>query len=314
MAGTSLRAMYYSDTANRIAHAYALLSKSHKKIADFVLGAPAEAAMMTIDELAKACLVSNATANRFAKAIGFDGFADFRARQIEAIKQTLAPVEKLKAGRDGSASSFDIISDSIRHDLENLEKTRETLAPESCGKAVDLILAAERIFIFGSGISYYIAGILTHGLEPFCRGNVSMMGTTGGVNSALRRLVHAGERDLAIFISFPRYAPDTLELVEAARRQGARILCITDRPTSPLARYADVALYVQAERRLLPNSATAAFALADGLAAAVANRRREGVDIQMRLAARYLPGLAEGPGEDAKRERAGKKRRKPGEL
>jgi DNA-binding MurR/RpiR family transcriptional regulator len=250
--------------------------------------------MMTIDELATACRVSNATANRFAKAIGFDGFAEFRTRQIDAIKQTLAPVEKLKAGRDGSASSFDIIADGIRQDLENLEKTRETLTPENCEKAVELILAAERVFIFGAGISYYIAGILTHGLEPFCRGNVSMMGTTGNVNSAMRRLVHAGEKDLAIFISFPRYAPDTLELIDVAKRHGARVLCLTDHPTSPLARYADVALYVQAERRLLPNSATAAFALADGLAAAVANRRREGIDIQMRLAARYLPGLGEG--------------------
>jgi DNA-binding MurR/RpiR family transcriptional regulator len=127
MATTPQWAMYYSDTANRIAHAYGLLSKSHKKIADFLLTAPAEAAMMTIDELAEACSVSNATANRFARAIGFDGFAEFRTRQIEALKQTLAPVEKLKAGRDGSASSFDIIADSIRHDLENLEKTHQTL-------------------------------------------------------------------------------------------------------------------------------------------------------------------------------------------
>ncbi len=289
---------FYSDTARRISRAYSLLSKSHKRIADFILGAPGESATMTIEELAKACHVSIATANRFAKAIGFDGYTEFRAHQIEALRQTIAPVEKLKADKYGSATSFDIIADGVSQDVANLEKTRETLTAESCDKAVELILAAERIFTYGSGISYHIAGILTHGLEPFCHGNVTMMGATGGVNSAHRRLVHAGVKDLVVLISFPRYAADTQELLESAKERGTKILCITDRPTSPLAADADVALYVPAERRLLPNSGTAAFSLVDGLAAAVANRRQEGIDVQMRLVARYLPNIGKKNADD----------------
>jgi DNA-binding MurR/RpiR family transcriptional regulator len=282
---------FYSDTAGRISRAYSLLSASHKRIADFVLGSPAETAMMTIEELAKSCRVSIATANRFAKAIGFEGFAEFRSHQVEAVKLALAPVEKLEAGLDGSATGFDIIANGLFQDVANLEATKASLSAESCERAVTLILEAERIFTYGSGISYHIAGILTHSLEPFCRGNVTMMGQTGGLNSALRRLVHAGEKDLVVLISFPRYSSDTLELLEAAKERKSRILCITDRPTSPLANPADVALYAQTERRLLPNSGTAAFALVDGLAAAVANRRQEGIDIQKRLAARYVRDL-----------------------
>lgn len=298
---------FYSDTANRISRAYSALSPSHKRIADFVLGAPAESAMMTIEELAKACRASIATANRFAKAIGFEGFAEFRAHQMEAVKVALAPVEKLKAGLDGSASAFDIIANGLVQDVANLEQTRETLTSETCMKAVEMILGARRVFTYGAGISYHIAGILTHGLEPFCRGNISMMGAIGGFNAALRRLVHADENDLVIFISFPRYAPDTLELLDEAKQRGLRILCITDRPTSPLAGPADVALYAQTERRLLPNSGTAAFALVDGLAAAVANRRQEGIDVQMRLAKRYLPDITKGVATGAKPKPRGKR-------
>ncbi len=287
---------FYSEIAKRIARTYSGLSTSHKRIADFVLGSPAESAMMTIEELANACRVSIATANRFAKALGFEGFAEFRAHQTEAVRLALAPVEKLKAGRDGSVTGFDIITSGLRQDVTNLEKTLEMLTQERCEKAVALILEAERIFTYGAGISYHVAGILTHGLEPFCRGNVSMIGATGGENAALRRLVHAGGNDLVILVSFPRYATETVELLGVAKERGTRILCITDRPASPLAGPADVVLYAQTERHLLPNSGAAAFALVDGLAAAVANRRGEGIDIQMRLAARYLPDVGRTPG------------------
>mgnify|MGYP000412782740 CR=1 FL=1 len=282
---------FYSDTAKRISRAYYSLSKSHKRIADFILGAPSEAAMMTIEDLAEACGVSIATANRFAKAIGYEGFAEFRAQQMESLRQTLAPVEKLREEKYDSASGFDIIMDGIAQDVGNLDRAKGTLAAESCEKALELILGSERIFTFGSGISYYIAGILTHGLEPFCGGNVTMMGTPDGLNSAHRRLVHAGPRDLIVLISFRRYSADTIELMETAKELNTRILCITDRPSSPLAADADVALYVPSERRLLPNSGTAAFSLVNGLIAAVANRSKEGVDVQMRLAARYLPDI-----------------------
>ena len=291
---------FYSDTAQRISRAYFLLSKSHKRIADFILGTPSEAAMMTIEELSDACNVSIATANRFAKAIGFEGFAEFRAHQMEAFRQTLAPVEKLKAEKYEAATSFDIVLDGISQDIANLEGARETLTAESCDKALELILQSERIFTYGSGISYSIAGILTHGLEPFCHGNVTMMGVPDGVNSAHRRLVHAGGKDLVILISFPRYSADTIELMKTAKEQGTRILCITDRPSSPLAADADVVLYAPTERRLLPNSGTAAFSLVVGLVAAVANRRQEGLDVQMRLAARHLPDIVKKKGGDPK--------------
>jgi DNA-binding MurR/RpiR family transcriptional regulator len=283
---------YHSEVASRIGKAYQDLSAGHRQIADFILKSPAEAAMMTIVELASRCNVSNATANRFAKAIGFKGFADFRASQMDALRMDMAPAEKLRTEIDENASNFDIIRNALKQDLDNLQNTLDGLDEASCRRAVDLILAAQRIFTFGSGISYYIAGMLTHGLEPFCRGNVSMMGATGGATAAYRRLVHSDENDLIVLVSFPRYSPGTVELAEAARRRNTRVLCITDSPTSPLTRYADEVLFAQAKRSLLPNSATSAFALVEGIVAAVANRRSEGADVHLRLAQRYLPDIS----------------------
>src|SRR5258708_2883955 len=97
----------------RIATAYPGLSRAHRKAADFVLKHPFQAATMMIEELARAAGVSVATANRFARALGIDGYPAFRAELVEAFSATLAPVEKLRAQLRHSASSADIVRASL---------------------------------------------------------------------------------------------------------------------------------------------------------------------------------------------------------
>lgn len=276
--------VYYSEVAQLVAKAYDRLSPGHRRIAEFILQHPAEAAMLNNVELAARCEVSNATANRFPKALGFPGFAEFRSSQRDALRTDLSPANKLRDEIDESASHFEVIRNGLQQDLGNLETTLAGIDEASCTRAVELILSAERIFAYGAGLSRYIAGLLIHGLEPFCRGNATDIGAAGGANSALRRVVHCNKKDLLIIASFPRYAADTLEIAKIGRENNATIICLTDRPTSPLSKYADIVFYAQADRKLLPNSVTAAVALAEGIIAAVANRRSEGINVHMRLA------------------------------
>ena len=81
----------------RIARGYPELSTAHRKAADFVLAHPFRAATMTIDELAGAVGMSVATANRFARALGFDGYPQFRSELVRAFESALAPVVGIDA-------------------------------------------------------------------------------------------------------------------------------------------------------------------------------------------------------------------------
>jgi DNA-binding MurR/RpiR family transcriptional regulator len=72
--------------AQAVGKLYPQLSKSHRKTADYVLGNPFRAATMTIDELSEAAGISVATANRFAHALGFDGYASFRAALVSILR------------------------------------------------------------------------------------------------------------------------------------------------------------------------------------------------------------------------------------
>ncbi|MBK0327292.1 MurR/RpiR family transcriptional regulator [Rhodobacteraceae bacterium F11138] len=285
---------YHGEVAQRIATTYEDLSPAHRQIADFILQNPTTAALLNNVELATRCAVSTATATRFARAIGFSQFSEFRDSQIETMRKSESHATRLTKEIDENAGAFDVVNHGMDQDCANLEATRNRLNAQSCADAVEMILEAERIFTFGAGVSQFVSGVLVHGLEPYCRGNAINIGPLGNGSSAMRQVLHCRPGDLVIACSLPHYSTDTIEVAETARARGAQVLCITDRPTSPLSKHGHVTFYADAVRRLLPNSITSAVAVAEGIIAAVANRRSEGMDVHRILDARTQRSAAAG--------------------
>ncbi|HBD34953.1 MAG TPA: MurR/RpiR family transcriptional regulator, partial [Cupriavidus sp.] len=77
--------------SERIARALPTLTPAHQRMAQYVLENPFRAATMRIDEFATAVDVSVATANRFARALGFEGYPQFRTELVRGFEATLAP-------------------------------------------------------------------------------------------------------------------------------------------------------------------------------------------------------------------------------
>ena len=69
------------------------LTPIHRRMGDYVLANLFRAATMRIDELASVVGASVASANRFARALGFDGYPQFREALVCGFEATLAPVE-----------------------------------------------------------------------------------------------------------------------------------------------------------------------------------------------------------------------------
>ena len=86
--------------AERIASTMPLMTPIHRRMGEFVLANPFRAATMRIDELAQAVNASIATANRFAKALGFDGYPAMRAALVRGFEATLGPVERLRSAQE----------------------------------------------------------------------------------------------------------------------------------------------------------------------------------------------------------------------
>lgn len=286
----SLQQQANDSIKNRIAKAKTGLTPAHLRIAEFVLAHSFRAATMTIDELAEATGVSVATANRFAHTLGFDGYPGFRSELVRGFESVLAPVEAMRDVIKRQATSAEVMAASLSENISNLESIRNSLPADSCEEMVTTLLAARRVLIAGFGFSGYLAGMLAHGLELHCNQVQSLAGVGGGSHGA-RALFKLQERDVLVLISFPRYVRDTVVIAEKARARGARIVALTDRPTSPVAAFCDQALYVPAPSRFSPNSDASVHAVIEALCAAVAHRAKNSVKSAAAMTEFVLPWL-----------------------
>ena len=278
--------------AARIAVAMPTLTPIHRRMGEYVLANLFRAATMRIDELANVVGASVATANRFARALGFDGYPQFREALVRGFEATLAPVERLRSAQESLAPGDDLLDVSLQQAAANLHSTRTAIDSAAAEAAVEAIIAARRVFVLGYGASAFLAGLMEHGLMPY-HDNVQSLALIGGPSHAARRLFASDEHDLVIGIAFPRYVDDTIELARRAASRGARVLALTDSPQSPLAQFADLTLYIRSERRLAANADSAVLAVIEALCDAVAYRAKRSVKAAAEVSEFVLPWLTD---------------------
>lgn len=288
----------------RISRVYPNLTGAARAFADFVLAEPIAVARTSIHGAVERVGVSVATANRFARAIGFKGYAEFRAELISGFTSAFAPVEKLRSQISRQSTSAEIIAASMAEDVANLEATRQALSDEVCEKAVELITSAERIYIIGIDNSSHLAGLLAAGLGRY-RSNVRSLSSADGAIGASRQLFRYGPKDLVITIAFPRYFRDSVELSRFVKDRGVPLIAITDGPKSPIAALADTLLYAHADRQLASTSNASVLALLEGLVGAVAHRSPRSVDLEQQFTSFAVPWFEpDAPGRKAARPRS----------
>ncbi len=267
------------------------LTPIHQRMGAFVLANLFRSATMRIDEFAAAAGASIATANRFARALGFSGYPAFRDALVRGFEATIAPVERLRSSRETPATAADVFEASLAQAAANVRLAQTSADAAKAEALVDAILDARRVFVIGYGASAYLAGLLEHGLTPYCA-NVQSLALPGGPSHAARRLFTASREDVLVAIAFPRYVDDTLALARQAREHGVRVVALTDSGASPLARIAHLVLAIHAERRLAANCDTAVLAVIEALCDAVAHRAKRSVEAASGLAEFVLPWLA----------------------
>ena len=67
------------DTLTLISIGYDSLSKSERRVGDYVRWHPDKAVISSLQALAESCSVSDATVLRFCRSLGFSGYVDFKA-------------------------------------------------------------------------------------------------------------------------------------------------------------------------------------------------------------------------------------------
>lgn len=236
----------------------------HRRIADHCLVDPVSAGTRGIEDLATAAGVSVATVTRFTRRLGLDGFSQFRAHAVADIQRLMSPEQKLAAQAGHRRDDREVVAGSLDAAIWNVERVRGSFDPATWNAAAAAVRRADRVVFVGFGLSAVLIALFADMLEPFCRSQLVLDGQ-GGPERIVRRCLTLGPGDLVVAVTLPRYSQATLDHVADLRRQGVRVLGVTDAPGSPLEPLCDLVLNGPAEHPLLHASATAVVAVFEAL-------------------------------------------------
>ena len=125
------------DTISRINEKFNKMSKSHKKLATFVIDHYEQAAFMTAAKLGKAVGISEATVVRFAYALDYEGYPEFQEALAEWVKKKLNTVQSIGA-KYGTSSQAEILTSVLSSDIEKIEDTMEHIDARVYHRAQEL--------------------------------------------------------------------------------------------------------------------------------------------------------------------------------
>ena len=233
-----------NDIVTRMNQNFAQMSKSHKKIASYIMDHYDTAVFMTAATLGKEIGISESTVVRFAAGLGYDGYPEFQKALEEWVKSKWNSLEQMGA-KYGNSSQSEILTSVIRADMEKMEDTIHNLDPAAFETAVSSILEAKHVYVIGLRSCEPLASFLSFYLSMI-RGDVMQLKTTS-TTELFEQMIRVSDEDVVIGISFPRYSMRTLKAMEFANDRNAKVITITDSVHSPMNLYSSCNLLARSD-------------------------------------------------------------------
>jgi len=246
------------------------LSKSHRRIAEFIAQHYDKAVFMTASKLGEAVNVSESTVVRFAVAMGYAGYPQLQQSLQELARHRLTATQRFEMSTD--ITERDVLPTVLKADMQNIRSTIEGIDETAFLDAVHAISGARRIYVLGLRSAAPLAeftGYYLHYIFDDVR--VVAAGSTDVFESISR--IEPG--DVLIGISFPRYSSRTIEAMTFARTRRAQVIGLTDGPMSPLHDAADICLSVRTDMASFVDSMAAPMSVVNALIVALGLKNRD---------------------------------------
>ncbi|MDQ2085785.1 MurR/RpiR family transcriptional regulator [Herbivorax sp. ANBcel31] len=247
-------------------------SKGQKLIANFIINRYDKAAFMTAAKLGDEVGVSESTVVRFANEIGYDGYPQLQKELRKLIKSKLTSIQRMEVSSDRIKDS-NILKSVLLSDMDKIKITLEEIDSKIFDNIVESILNAKKIYILGVRSSAPLASFLGFYFNLIFN-NVRLVHTTS-VSEMFEQIIYASKGDVMIGISFPRYSLRTINAMKYAKKQGSKVIAITDSNDSPLAENSDLALTARSDMASFVDSLVAPFSVVNALILAIAMRRKD---------------------------------------
>lgn len=222
-----------------ITEQYHSLTRSGKKLADYIFANASTTQYLPISTLAENSGVSEASITRFCHNLGLSGYNDF--------KLALAKSDYVTDLGDPSNSPETITAEDTlgnvfqklhASNILSLNETLELLDEQNVSKAVDLLSNADRVFCFGQGGSMVMA------MEAWARFSTATSRFIHIADSHMQamNIALATSQDVILFFSYSGSTKDMEDIMNIAKDKNISIILVTHFPKSRAAEFADVIL------------------------------------------------------------------------
>ena len=222
------------------------LTPAQLGLADYLISNLEAMSQLTIAEIADAAGVSSATITRFCETLGYAGFSQLKSAMVIALEQKRKDREQF-AIADGDITEEDNADETLVkisfQEAEAISATARNIDRKQLDAAVQAILGCRRLDIYGLGSSYLAALDLQQklhriGLTAYCWNDNHLALTSAAVLT---------KDDVAIAFSHSGVTTEVFQMVETAKRSGAKVIGVTNHPASPIGRASDILLTTSAK-------------------------------------------------------------------
>lgn len=237
-------------------------------MADLLLENPHQITKFTAAEMAANVGISNATAGRFFKRLGYRNFREARRMAREDQGKSASTISTTIQ----IATPDDLDVDLNLHmtsDIQNITRTFTSLPSPLLLEAVDLLAFAEKIWVVGFDDNYplaHFARSLLIRIKPDIR-----MIPIGGF-PVPEEFASITPRDTILVMGFRRRTGRLMRIMESAKTAGAKTIIVTDHGTHTPTETADVVLRCRTLGASLFDSFVAPVSLMAYICATIASK------------------------------------------
>jgi DNA-binding MurR/RpiR family transcriptional regulator len=249
------------------------LSPALQQVARHVLDHPNDVVTSSMRTVGGRASSTPATLVRFAQQLGFAGWPQLKeAFADEMGLGSDAYVERARqlVGRASDHTLIDELFDVQRANLEATQRQNQSSLPRACA----LLEKAPAVHAAGFRACFPVAFSFVYVYRLF-RPTVHLVDGQGGSLEMQQRAFAKG--DALVVASFVPYSREALQVTEAARAAGCRIVAITDSAASPLSLLADETILFAIRSPSFFPSVAAGIAVTESLLELLASRAGKAV-------------------------------------
>lgn len=250
------------------------LSKGQKRIVAYLEAHYDKAAFLTAAKLGKAADVSESTVVRFAISLGYEGYPQFQQALEEYVRHKLNSIQRIEITSD-IMQERGVLDSVLLADADKIRTTMETIDRKAFDQAVDTLLEAKTIYVVGIRSCAPLASFLGFYLNLIFK-DVRIL-LTSNSSELFEQMIHIGEGDVIIGISFPRYSVRTLKALEFANNRNARVITLTDSKNSPMNLYSSCNLLARSDMASIVDSLVAPLSVINALIVSLCMKKQKNV-------------------------------------